>query len=602
MFHPPGPGPGHGNGGTNFKELLRRVAEQYEQDLAQALGAGGFALQQAPLLHQPESEEFHKLPPGVQLPGAVTETRDSDGVNLHGMEWLKQPVQPPSNELELLGDCTDEDGKALPATPRYDDPVKQPDGEAPAILQVTHHPERIGPRPRGSLFCQIAMTQERLKEQMSASQANIKRKLARVDTFEERGGLAKFVQSPTFDRLSAVLLLLNAIFIGVQVECSFQPETPLAVLVVDYIFCVAFLVELTMRIWGLGCGAFFCHPQDRAWNNFDFFIVTTSTVDTVTSSLGQGEDPVLGNIGVLRIVRVVRIVRVLRIIRVMKFFQDLRILLAAIISTIKTASFALILILLIMYMFGIAITQLVAEYATDKRNAGTPLASNSDTMEFFGSIGWSILTMFMTISGGIDWRDAAIPLFDVGVLAVMFFLCYVALMVLCVMNVLLGIFCQCALDTAATDKENVITLQMQEKERFVKTLRSLFNGWDDSGDGVCTIQEFEKHIQDEKTQALLRSLGIEGRDALTLFGLLDTDGSGEIDLEEFVTGCITLRGGAKAVHMEKLNQLSKTFSVHIGRIETTLSAIELKLAAEHRLTPLIAPAAKPAAAMGRLSL
>eukprot|EP00931_Biecheleriopsis_adriatica_P016682 TRINITY_DN12240_c0_g1_i2.p1 TRINITY_DN12240_c0_g1~~TRINITY_DN12240_c0_g1_i2.p1 ORF type:complete len:207 (-),score=21.08 TRINITY_DN12240_c0_g1_i2:80-700(-) len=88
---------------------------------------------------------------------------------------------------------------------------------------------------------------------------------------------------------------------------------------------------------------------------------------------------------------------------------------------------------------------------------------------------------------------------------------------LCIMNVLFGIFCQCAIDTAATDTDNVIQAQLVDKNRFIEQLESLFASWDESHDGICSLQEFSAHLQDETTQALLRSLDIEARDALTLF-------------------------------------------------------------------------------------
>eukprot|EP00930_Biecheleria_cincta_P003557 TRINITY_DN10449_c0_g1_i1.p1 TRINITY_DN10449_c0_g1~~TRINITY_DN10449_c0_g1_i1.p1 ORF type:complete len:553 (-),score=111.38 TRINITY_DN10449_c0_g1_i1:27-1685(-) len=386
--------------------------------------------------------------------------------------------------------------------------------------------------------------------------------------------VSRFVRSQVFDQISAALLLMNAVFIGVQVEFEFQIHTPVAIEAIDVTFCVCFILELCFRMWGYGCRHFWLDKEDRAWNIFDFIIVASSTLDTVVTAASPGVDSPLGNVSVLRVIRVVRIVRVIRIIRVMKFFQDLRILLAAIVSTVKTASFALILIMFIMYMFAIAITQLVAQFVKEQNEAGKIPENQEDLMFFFGGIWHSIFALFMTIAGGIDWKDAAVPLFEVGPFSIILFLLYTALMVLCVMNVLLGIFCQCALDTAATDKENVIQLQLQEKHRFIETLEVLFAGWDDSGDGRCSLEEFQNHLSDETTQALLRSLEIEGRDAITLFELLDADGSGEVDLDEFVTGCITLRGGAKAVHMEKLNAMHKAFHDRLEMLDTKLEVLD----------------------------
>eukprot|EP00928_Gymnodinium_smaydae_P046035 TRINITY_DN30635_c0_g1_i1.p1 TRINITY_DN30635_c0_g1~~TRINITY_DN30635_c0_g1_i1.p1 ORF type:complete len:461 (+),score=57.18 TRINITY_DN30635_c0_g1_i1:66-1448(+) len=388
----------------------------------------------------------------------------------------------------------------------------------------------------------------------------------------EATGFKKFVVSPTFDSLSAALLTLNAIFIGIQVEFEFDGSTPGYIYAIDYMFCVLFVVELVMRFVGFGCRRFWC-GQDRYWNWFDFFIVTLSTIDAFISIIVQGQATPLGNISILRIIRIVRITRVLRIIRVMKVFKDLRVLLAAIGSTIKTAVYAFVLIFCAMWMFGVALTQLAAEYTVDKRRIGIVIRHDDDLMFYFGSLGGSLMTLFMTISGGIDWKDAAMPLFEVNPLGIVIYLVYTLLMVLCVMNVLTGIFCQAAIETAQLDRDNVIQFQLMEKQRYIETLKSLFYSLDESGDGKCSLEEFQTHLSEVKMEALLRSLDIEVRDALTLFELFDTDGTGYIDLEEFVTGCITLRGGAKAVHMEKISSSNRNLHAKLAHVDEKVDKV-----------------------------
>eukprot|EP00930_Biecheleria_cincta_P003560 TRINITY_DN10449_c0_g6_i1.p1 TRINITY_DN10449_c0_g6~~TRINITY_DN10449_c0_g6_i1.p1 ORF type:complete len:569 (-),score=95.21 TRINITY_DN10449_c0_g6_i1:188-1894(-) len=518
-----------------FKELLLRLAEQHEADVTAARSTT-----LKPAIQHPQSQE--RLPAGQHC-----EFPEQDAV--------ATPVEVPQGSV-----CETLDTATVSQTVQHAKPYTEPEN-LPRPTELGNLDDfNLGEQKRGS---RTTFQNQLAAAHHALSSLGGKRKNSEKEEVQ-LSGLRKLIQSPIFDRTSAALLTANAVFIGVQVEMMFEPQTPVGMQECDYAFCVCFLMELVLRLWGYGLRDFWCHPEDYAWNAFDFIVVMLSTMDAVITAVFKGEESPLGNISALRVIRIVRIVRVLRIIRVMKFFQDLRVLLAAIVSTLKTATFALILIMLIMYMFGIAITQLVGEYVIDMSAAQSSV--KPELLTYFGSIGWSILTMFMTITGGLDWENAMFPLLDVGVHAVACFIVYVGLMCLCVMNVLLGIFCQCALDTAAIDKENVIELQMKDKERFVKTLEDLFDGWDVSGDGMCSYDEFQSHIHDEKTQALLRSLQIESVDALTLFGLLDSDGSGRIDLTEFVTGCISLRGGAKAVHMEKLNSMNKAIAKQLQTI------------------------------------
>ena len=79
----------------------------------------------------------------------------------------------------------------------------------------------------------------------------------------------------------------------------------------------------------------------------------------------------------------------------MRFFKDLRVMVMAIVSTIRTAVWALILLLMAMYVFGVAIAQLVAEYVGKTNSAGTPLAEEDPLLTYFGSLFMVIFSLFM---------------------------------------------------------------------------------------------------------------------------------------------------------------------------------------------------------------
>lgn len=366
-----------------------------------------------------------------------------------------------------------------------------------------------------------------------------------------------------FEKVIIAALLVNSILIGVQVQYEFLGMTPSVVLALDYIFCAFFLAELLLRLWGYGCRRFWLDEADRVWNWFDFCIVALSTLDTLANILIT-ETSIPWNISLIRLVRIIRTTRVLRVVR-MESFKDLRILLAAVANTLQTGIYAFVLIILVMWIFSVAITQLVAHFVVSEKSNGRPPQHDEGLMIYFGSVWACFFTLFMTISGGIDWRDAAVPLLEIP-MGAMFYIVYIVLMVLCIMNVLTGMFCQAAMESAQRDRDSLIEFQLLDRQRYVQRLSDMFGQFDDSGDGKCTLAEFEKHLADTKMQALLRSLDIEVRDALLLFDLLDNDGSGEIDMEEFITGCITLRGPAKAVHVEKLKRLHNEMSCKMAEV------------------------------------
>eukprot|EP00439_Symbiodinium_sp_Y106_P013421 s3814_g1.t3 len=66
-------------------------------------------------------------------------------------------------------------------------------------------------------------------------------------------------------------------------------------------------------------------------------------------------------------------------------------------------------------------------------------------------------------------------------------------------------------------------------------------------DGAITLSEMEQFFNDEEVRAMFQSLDLTARDSWTLFKLLDEEGNGDINLSEFIDGCLRLRGPAKAL-------------------------------------------------------
>merc|ERR1719203_494940 len=75
---------------------------------------------------------------------------------------------------------------------------------------------------------------------------------------------------------------------------------------------------------------------------------------------------------------------------------------------------------------------------------------------------------------------------------------------------------------------------------------------DTSQSGSLTIDEFQKHIEDDKIQAIFRSRHIDLGHVQTLFFLLDVDETGDVDMEEFVQGVLRLKGGATSMDLAVL--------------------------------------------------
>merc|ERR550537_583520 len=73
---------------------------------------------------------------------------------------------------------------------------------------------------------------------------------------------------------------------------------------------------------------------------------------------------------------------------------------------------------------------------------------------FYGSLDRSMLSLFWSISGGLSWNEAMVPLMNHQLLwPANLFVVYIAAMVFAVLNILTGVFVNSATAAATAEKE-----------------------------------------------------------------------------------------------------------------------------------------------------
>ncbi|CAE7199111.1 CPK25 [Symbiodinium necroappetens] len=120
---------------------------------------------------------------------------------------------------------------------------------------------------------------------------------------------------------------------------------------------------------------------------------------------------------------------------------------------------------------------------------------------------------------------------------------YIVLTVLAILNVVTGVFCNNAIESARADKDIAIMKQMQKHAKQLKSLRGVFKEIDNDQSNLVSLQELKDALKSKKLASFLESMDISTQDIWTLFMVMDSDGSGDVTLEEFVTGCMQLQAG-----------------------------------------------------------
>jgi len=374
--------------------------------------------------------------------------------------------------------------------------------------------------------------------------------------------LRKLVYATCFETTCSVLILTNAISIGVEAQyMSARPlqPTPQAFEVLSLSYTVLFALELLVRLLADIKG--FYRSNQWLWNLVDVTIVTISVIELGMRTADVGGSK---NLTFIRIIRMARIVRIFRIVRLLKVFTPLRILVYSVLSTLRSLGWTLLLLMILIYLFAVLFTQAVTE---NEQVSG----HDEELARYYGSLFQTVSTLFKSITGGVSWEEVSSPLWRVHAVWELIFFVFVAFMFFAVFNVVTGVFCQSAIENANYDKDVVVAAQLSQKQVYTERLQELFRSMDSTKSGRITLSRLEDSLQSDQVMAYFHSLEITATDAWNLFKLLaDDDGSG-INLESFVTGCLRLRGSARSVdiHMlmyesrwmrKRISDLTKSFN------------------------------------------
>jgi hypothetical protein len=172
---------------------------------------------------------------------------------------------------------------------------------------------------------------------------------------------------------------------------------------------------------------------------------------------------------------------------------------------------------------------------------------NEDLRNMFGTLSRSVLSLYMSISGGNDWELYYTALSKLPLFYTALYLGFVTFSIFAVVNIITGIFVESAVQSSHNDKQVLVHEQMEKKNEYIQRMSEMFQEMDSDGSGQISQDEFERHLRTEKVLAYFKAMELDVADAHMLFALLDYDGSKDISIAEFRQGCYKLQGRARAL-------------------------------------------------------
>merc|ERR1719253_671448 len=141
------------------------------------------------------------------------------------------------------------------------------------------------------------------------------------------------------------------------------------------------------------------------------------------------------------------------------------------------------------------------------------------------------------------------------------------------MNIVVGVIVENTLEAAKQNEDKIKKRRENESQRTLFALRGIFEEADADGSGTLDIDEFRDIVKQEDVAAKFRMLELPTEEAEELFHILDEKGTGELDIETFISGTFKLKGAAKAKDLMGVVVATRSISRRVDRIETRVQEV-----------------------------
>jgi len=388
--------------------------------------------------------------------------------------------------------------------------------------------------------------------------------------------LWSLVHSSSFRAICSSMVILNVAFVGALTEVELwnatggQPKS-MWWSVGNIIFCLYFLVEIALRL-AAEKTLFFNGPHFR-WNIFDMLVVILSVMDVGLDL--SGDEPPTQNIVIARILRLSRLLRIMSVARVMRACHSLRLVVLTIFESISSLAWCFLVLAIIIFTFAIFVVQgVTAELRLQNAIADGGSVQQQELraalLELFGGVPAAANCLFMMVSGGIDWKDAMVPMKQVDGFYEYFFTFYVFFMVVGVLNVVVGAFVAATGEIANRDRDLIVKAEMTQLTSYLDKVRTFFTEADVDKSGKLSWEEFKSYLDDKRVKTYFHALGMDVSQAESLFRLLDKNGNEKLNHEEFMAGCMRLRGQAKSLDVNLLLHEQRQLSRKVSLLKDSL--------------------------------
>jgi len=382
-----------------------------------------------------------------------------------------------------------------------------------------------------------------------------------------------------FNLFVAFCVVMNTITLGLEQDMT-PKGAPIADKMLWYmigmIFVFCFVIELLCRFSSDTKGFWW-----DAANILDVFIVSGALIDYFLLMPGD-----LANAGILRLftmLRTLRIVRLVKLVRMFSAFRELWLLVGGLVNSLKALGWVGIVVVIVLYVCSILTT---TEIGQNDDVYGSGPSYDGEVWpykEYFGTVWKSMFTLFqvLTLDGWCD--DIVRHVVHRQPVMAVFFVVFLLITAFGLMNVIIGIIVENTLAAAQVADSRVEQQEAYARKKAVEKLEQILAKSDVNRTGEISREELAAAGQSPVVQEQFKAIGLRFEEAQEIFGLLDYEGRGIIELKRFAASCRELVGGARRRDIVQVEITVGTLAQRLDSLDRKFSSMESEVRGLHDL-------------------
>lgn len=317
--------------------------------------------------------------------------------------------------------------------------------------------------------------------------------------------LADIARNEIFVNFTLVIISLNAIWIGVEIDHNDEAllvDADIGFQLGEHFFCCFFTLEVLIR---------FCAFKEKKnclrdlWFKFDSALVCLMVFETwILPSVGAGGS----DLSILSLLRLLRLLRLMRMTRLMRALPEVVTIIKGMLAATRSVSTMLFLLMICIYLYAIVFKMQVGDVPSLE--------------EHFGTIPLAMWSLFMQGALLDDPTQLLIIVREENLVMTFFFLSFVVIANFMTMNMLIGILVEVITKVAETEKEQMVIDYVR------KQLLDILDRIDIDGNKRISQKEFQNLLTQPDFNKALQTLGVDNKHIASLSDtLFEDENSGE---------------------------------------------------------------------------